>query len=118
MRGATGQKSAFWENVKFQSTRPMRGATQKQKTQDDDPDVSIHAPHAGRDMATQGLRLPLCGFNPRAPCGARLMGFLQAIAEYGFQSTRPMRGATRLAWMQTHGFLVSIHAPHAGRDEV
>ena len=35
---------------KFQSTRPMRGATEEDEDEDeDDEEISIHAPHAGRD---------------------------------------------------------------------
>ena len=35
------------------------------------------------------------GFNPRAPCGARLCTRILSIRSVWFQSTRPMRGATR-----------------------
>ena len=34
-----------------------------------------------------------------------------------FQSTRPMRGATRVLFYMGDIMLVSIHAPHAGRDD-
>ena len=55
-------------------------------------------------------------FNPRAPCGAR-RGACRAIYLAGtFQSTRPMRGATRTDTGQRACTRVSIHAPHAGRD--
>ena len=84
----------------FQSTRPMRGATQWLRADLDLLYVSIHAPHAGRDTAdlaftlfeaefqsTRPMRGATCkvstcsasgkSFNPRAPCGARLWrGFL------------------------------------------
>ena len=33
-----------------------------------------------------------------------------------FQSTRPMRGATLCGRLPIHSILISIHAPHAGRD--
>ena len=36
--------------------------------------------------------------------------------EYVFQSTRPMRGATSSVGLMSRPILVSIHAPHAGRD--
>ena len=56
------------------------------------------------------------GFNPRAPCGARLNTLEMAKLYQKFQSTRPMRGAT-LAYKREVGVqVVSIHAPHAGRD--
>ena len=100
--------------------------------------VSIHAPHAGRDHV-RGLhrhsgkrfnprapcgarrleqaRLLRCGsFNPRAPCGARQGAVAGAAAATGFQSTRPMRGATLCLFQFCLHAVVSIHAPHAGRD--
>ena len=56
----------------FQSTRPVWGATQ--------------FCHVGRCLQR--------GFNPRAPCGARLFGFRMQLDTDGFQSTRPVWGAT------------------------
>ena len=55
-------------------------------------------------------------FNPRAPCGARrgLREVCEPMVE--FQSTRPMRGATRHVRCLIRRKAVSIHAPHAGRD--
>ena len=38
-------------------------------------------------------------FNPRAPCGARLGETIYITAVFTFQSTRPMRGATRHGWL-------------------
>ena len=37
-------------NLKFQSTRPMRGATGRYPQGGGDGAISIHAPHAGRDV--------------------------------------------------------------------
>ena len=79
---------------RFQSTRPMRGATVSALAYDLYLIISIHAPHAGRD--------------PRRVC--------RSIGTGPFQSTRPMRGATK---QKGNGYLIddiSIHAPHAGRD--
>ena len=103
----------------FQSTRPIRGATCKGWCSPAAPNqISIHAPHTGRDCAAsssysarviisihaphtgrdRSLPLlpvrPLCYFNPRAPYGARP------------SCTSPER-------RQPH---ISIHAPHTGRD--
>ena len=55
-------------------------------------------------------------FNPRAPCGARLVHFTAQIAVYQFQSTRPVRGATIDYYNLLIGGHISIHAPRAGRD--
>ena len=79
-------------------------------------DISIHAPHTGRDSdffsshsvpsdfnprAPYGARPsgPVIvtvneDFNPRAPYGARLAFRHVHILLFSFQSTRPIRGAT------------------------
>ena len=56
--------------------------------------VSIHAPHAGRDLHTYCRVCDLIRFNPRAPCGARPKRARAHLRALSFQSTRPMRGAT------------------------
>ena len=122
----------------FQSTRPMRGATTLDDLRGSGSLVSIHAPHAGRDLLLSPISARPTRFNPRAPCGARLMVFCRQIVDKEFQSTRPMRGAT-FSMMQIRSagmfqstrpmrgatgmpyicpasLFVSIHAPHAGRD--
>ena len=78
-------------------------------------------------------------FNPRAPYGARPSLFGVMCISVRFQSTRPIRGATRLSpniirkylvFQSTRPIrgatflpmpynkdrLISIHAPHTGRD--
>ena len=55
-------------------------------------------------------------FNPRAPCGARLVATAVADLAGTFQSTRPVRGATGVKFPNTVFLIVSIHAPRAGRD--
>ena len=104
--------------------------------------ISIHAPHAGRDPANSSTTAPCrehfnprapCGarrlklllwcrtihFNPRAPCGARQRCRNPKSSHKIFQSTRPMRGATRERDNSISAREeISIHAPHAGRDKV
>ena len=78
----------------FQSTRPSRGATDGGSTFKEQPQISIHAPLAGRDAGEIELRPHRRDFNPRAPRGAR-----------------PLRRLRHLARV-----MISIHAPLAGRD--
>ena len=102
----------------FQSTRPMRGATGRAVNECHfDIGFNPRAPCGARHTVTMSLSV-LSGFNPRAPCGARPIPTRHEINGLLFQSTRPMRGAT-----QSHVFIfpyimVSIHAPHAGRDVI
>ncbi len=101
----------------FQSTRPVRGATLDRLCDAVRINVSIHAPRAGRDMPSRNSARSFPCFNPRAPCGARQNNTEFTEADYKFQSTRPVRGATRLVWDNWQKFNgVSIHAPRAGRD--
>ena len=78
--------------------------------------VSIHAPRAGRDNRPRGACRSCAGFNPRAPCGARLCLSPYLSHSSPFQSTRPVRGATYLDLVMLRRDDVSIPAPRAGRD--
>ena len=57
--------------------------------------ISIHAPRAGRDLTPENTPVYSKNFNPRAPCGARPASTAGTIGEVTFQSTRPVRGATK-----------------------
>ena len=139
MRGATPLSScSVSECAMFQSTRPMRGATSQQLLILFVADVSIHAPHAGRDPLRLHLQSPVPRFNPRAPCGARHNHAESLYARYGFNPRAPCGarlsvpmlfsspacfnprapcGARRAVLdMRRTVEAVSIHAPHAGRD--
>ena len=80
--------------------------------------ISIHAPRAGRDSAsmTHFFASPL--FQSTRPMRGATVGpgDIPAI-EKPFQSTHPMRGATSNTPTPPIDHGISIHAPHAGRDE-
>ena len=117
MRGATHADSFIKTRFGFQSTRPMRGATSEDFLCDLIDQVSIHAPHAGRDLLLVGrIRRP-SHVSIHAPHAGRDIDTADTgYADMEFQSTRPMRGAT--CDRDDDGCYggVSIHAPHAGRD--
>ena len=137
MRGATATKRSSLRCKMFQSTRPVRGATPESVPVLYCRRVSIHAPRAGRDFVRRAPPLPfrvsihapragrdrprpLCGydcgcFNPRAPCGARLLASSPPKALSRFQSTRPGRGAPFDKLCAEIGKRVSSHAPRAAR---
>ena len=87
------------EILRFQSTRPVWGATCADSAGHiSDHVISIHAPRVGRDFAASGkYQKEFSYFNPRAPCGARLNNFVDSAVIAGFQSTRPVWGATQRA---------------------
>ncbi len=78
--------------------------------------VSIHAPHAERDAIAFGARHIRDRFNPRAPRGARPCTTAGGTSFTLFQSTRPTRSATCSPDPLEAAVRVSIHAPHAERD--
>ena len=125
--------------------------------------ISIHAPRVGCDGSCGGvaqLRVtfqsthPVWGattsrsssrclclyFNPRTPCGVRLIGFISDKPFIAFQSTHPVWGATGLSltshfptlFQSTHPVwgatlvsrlikiyeVISIHAPRVGCDDI
>ena len=100
----------------FQSTRPVRGATVLDDVAAQESHVSIHAPHAGRDLVKALRRFRCRCFNPRAPCGARPCVCINLRMIQQFQSTRPVWGATGVGRGRRYSCRVSIHAPRVGRD--
>ena len=125
--------------IKFQSTRPMRGATRSALSvqrlrshfnprapcgarlafaaeDGEDDGISIHAPHAGRDGA--GLEIPpeVMNFNPRAPCGARRGQLGRQVGAIAISIHAPHAGRDIETEFNQSTREISIHAPHAGRD--
>ena len=101
--------------------------------------ISIHAPRVGSDLWRCKCDCGNENFNPRSPCGERLLGGLRGCPVEGFQSTLPVWGATHTPlsrvifasyfnprspcgerpgpWTtQTPTVPISIHAPRVGSD--
>ena len=101
-RGATVRP--LWISMRvaaFQSTHPVRGATNQGVHTVNHITVSIHAPRAGRDAPARPSAQIAHYFNPCAPCRARPSPSLFLVASLPFQSTRPARGATGPVGIQT-----------------
>ena len=103
-------------NCKFQSTRPVRGGTHRIRRGTGPYAISIHPPRAGRDVSSVYSPPTSYYFNPPAPCGAGRCRSRPALAAFEFQSTRPVRGGTRLKIDYEKTGYISIHPPRAGRD--
>ena len=57
--------------------------------------ISIHAPRVGSDICEPPRHKPRCNFNPRSPCGERLLLQADLVSFLLFQSTLPVWGATK-----------------------
>ena len=102
----------------FQSTLPLRGATnvrtvhavsnryfnphspcgERQHQSCSGPrirSISIHTPLAGSDSASSARPRTAPDFNPHSPCGERHTALRIISCRNRFQSTLPLRGATR-----------------------
>ena len=127
--------------AEFQSTHPLRGATQDvQHTKDSNPFQSTHPLRGATTVGAQAVFTdgfqsthPLRGatrptrvmlpfvrrnFNPRTPCGVRRRLYNNPWAVFKFQSTHPLRGATAGSDARPGTVDISIHAPLAGCDSV
>ena len=122
MWGATVLRVIEAARQEFQSTRPVWGATGQENGLRAGEEISIHAPRVGRDVGlsrptialyisihaprvgrdpyNRAARKPRRNFNPRAPCGARLISSRVVSCHIAFQSTRPVWGATAaIRWL-------------------
>ena len=103
----------------FQSTRPLRGATDFSPMLFRMAPISIHAPLAGRDTPNTGDPEHHVQFQSTRPLrGATFPYWARHRAFNTFQSTRPLRGATIATTRTAARLNISIHAPLAGRDIV
>ena len=107
----------YQEIQKFQSTHPVWGATVVLCGVGSEWLISIHAPRVGCDSNTYPSFRSLRNFNPRTPCGVRLLylcywaWFLLYFNPRTPCGVRPFPDGT----MQ-YMFSISIHAPRVGCD--
>mgnify|MGYP007031495076 FL=1 len=102
-------------NILFQSTLLMRGATICRELEQYKVWISIHAPHARSDAKARSWQaasifqstLLMRGATPAA---------VADLPTSPFQSTLLLRGATRLSCSSYGSTTISIHAPHARSD--
>ena len=130
-------------SVKFQSTRPVWGATLHRFPSQTRCQISIHAPRVGRDDSPSWLLLLPLQFQSTRPVWGATPERVYVVTSFIFQSTRPVWGATsanpsaenpstdfnprapcgaRLATYTSGarglGQSISIHAPRVGRDAI
>ena len=118
VRGATDIKISTASGLQFQSTHPVRGATITMRRRKRMLTISIHAPRAGCDDT--GKRKDHHGqhFNPRTPCGVRLRLRPSAWPPFCHFNPRTPCGVRQDAQhVFRHVRPISIHAPRAGCDD-
>ena len=80
---------------KFQSTLPLRGATEYPYTPPlNVPNFNPRSPYGERPPAVVQTVEEILNFNPRSPYGERLDTKGYSKINVQFQSTLPLRGAT------------------------
>ena len=86
-------------NVKFQSTSPGWRTTDKVRGDGESYSISIHVPRVEDDWGTGSYMLEYAYFNPRPPCGGRLIQRRFSAVVERFQSTSPV-------WRTTNTMIV------------
>ena len=116
IRGATDYAQTAKGRPLFQSTRPVRGATVNVKLIMAVILISILAPRAGRDCNASAKKDLLKNFNPRAPHGARLPAAYPYRLPRFISIRAPRTGRDAQGPGLVSGILISIRAPRTGRD--
>ena len=80
--------------------------------------ISIHAPHTGRDNQPHSTTKSSNQFQSTRPIRGATYKKGDYKKEARFQSTRPIRGATGYQYEDLRLIVISIHAPHTGRDRL
>ena len=96
----------------FQSTLPVWGATEVMTQYTGTEVISIHAPRVGSDGSSDPVHRHGRHFNPRSPCGERLLLRKTVKLDERFQSTLPVWGATtRYKFSRRYSFLFQSTLP-------
>ena len=100
----------------FQSTLPLRGATQILRHGSKSSFISIHAPLTGSDDSIRLKFVYKYQFQSTLPLRGATHDREKDDMTYEFQSTLPLRGATQNVGSQEYPIWISIHAPLTGSD--
>ncbi len=101
---------------RFQSTLPMRGETVTDRLDRIRSPISIHSPHAGRDIRKYCIIIGIINFNPLSPCGERRRRRKHVANAKNISIHSPHAGRDAIIFCKYTHEIISIHSPHAGRD--
>ena len=117
MRGATDNPQNVSSSCKYFNPRAPCGARHYTAfTIARKKDFNPRAPCGARHLFTACLVVPIIFQSTRPMRGATIPFSMGFVNFFEFQSTRPMRGATKFTQKDEPNCVISIHAPHAGRD--
>ena len=94
----------------------MRGATSRPGGRDYVIKISIHAPREGSDRPNRPRSGQISAFQSTLPVRGATRNPGAFFVPERFQSTLPVRGATEQAVIYCHYTQISIHAPREGSD--
>ncbi len=136
--GRHGRHAFVALRLQFQSTPPVWGATPDHPSPRAGRSISIHAPRVGGDRVMYGRGLgraifqstpPVWGatrrtafsqafanFNPRPPCGGRLVELVQGRSIRTISIHAPRVGGDPARTALQLDLMISIHAPRVGGD--
>ena len=101
----------------LQSTAPVWGPTGQSQTVEVVAQISIHGPRVGADFTmSQVLRAFSYHFNPRPPCGGRLIRPPNFSCPPKISIHGPRVGADLLTGPFSDNQRISIHGPRVGAD--
>ena len=104
------------QQLRFQSTLPVGGATRNAVCRQELGYISIPAPRGGSDPVRVECTAVFIDFNPRSPWGERRYTHIVVLTYGLFQSTLPVGGATGQGQLVGLLSVISIHAPRGGSD--
>ena len=114
LRGATNLTCTSMRVSLFQSTLPLRGATSPVRTSSSPQPFQSTLPLRGATLHSQVRQIRSKHFNPRSPCGERQTGVMVVQCSPLFQSTLPLRGATRKPEQALRKYLFQSTLPLRG----
>ena len=79
--------------------------------------ISIHAPRVGSDTCRWHSSSAAANFNPRSPCGERLVVLYLFHRPLNFNPRSPCGERRKRKTEAFHEKLISIHAPRVGSDD-
>ena len=117
LRGATPRGQKVWARPLFQPTRPLRGATSGMGWRSKSKGISTHAPLAGRDLCHSCHSRKTARISTHAPLAGRDVDGGAGALGQNISTHAPLAGRDRVpADSQGRCTGISTHAPLAGRD--